>query len=83
MERDLGTFTTISANRGLPRRPSPGSRGGPIDSAVSGFDPLAVHVRRQRDLTDHPTLGIDRGELRQGGARLQIVLVSLTRSASR
>ena len=37
MESDFGAFTTISANLGEPCRPSPGIRGLPIDSPVSGF----------------------------------------------
>lgn len=36
MESDFGAFTTISANLGDPCRPSPGRRGLPIDSPVSG-----------------------------------------------
>ena len=32
----MGAFTTISENRGDPCRPSPGIRGLPIDSSVSG-----------------------------------------------
>lgn len=58
----------LTGQAGLAHR-LPGERVDPID-------PLAVLVRRQRDLTDHPTLGIDGRELRQGGASLQVILVS-------
>lgn len=43
---------------------------------VHPIDPLAILVRGQRDLTDHPTFGINRRELGQCGARLQVILIS-------
>jgi len=37
IDSDFGVFTTISANRGEPRRPSPPCRALPIDSPLDGL----------------------------------------------
>ena len=42
---------------------------------VDPVHPLPVLLSGQPELADHPALGIDRRELRQGGPRLQVVLV--------
>lgn len=51
---DGRVLTTISANRGLPRRPSPGKRGVPIDSQVRMAEGGSYHQARTETRVEDP-----------------------------
>jgi hypothetical protein len=52
IDRDFGVFTTISANRGEPCRPSPACRALPIDSPVDGFT-QSTHAAYSTGVREH------------------------------